>query len=123
MKIKKDGKVINLTESDLRKITKQYIKEERDFSYEDDFELPIEDKLDDIFFGKDIHNIFTPSGEFGYLSQEKRLSKQITPIQRKRRIQQVINQLENYISYLKSRVGDEDVFIGNKEYKDVWGDY
>ena len=119
MKIKKNGKVISLTESDLQRIVKKVIREE----YEEDFELPIEKKLDDIFFGSDSDNVFTPQGEFGYLSQEKRLSKQVTPIQRKKRTQQVVNQLENYISYLKSRVGDEDVFIGNKEYKDIWGDY
>ena len=81
MKIKKNGKVISLTESDLQRIVKKVIREE----YEEDFELPIEKKLDDIFFGSDSDNVFTPQGEFGYLSQEKRLSKQVTPIQRKKR--------------------------------------
>lgn len=38
-------------------------------------DLNIKQKLNDIFFGKDETNLFSNPNEFGYLSQEHRLSK------------------------------------------------
>jgi len=65
--------------------------------------------------------LFSDSGEFGYLSQENRLKKKISPKQRKERIQQVISDLESYIQYLKGdRENEENVWIENPEYDSVW---
>ena len=65
--------------------------------------------------------MFSDSGEFGYLSQENRLKKKISPKQRKERIQQVISDLESYIQYLKGdRENEENVWIENPEYDSVW---
>ena len=61
-------RVIKLTERDLSRIVRRVVKEDE----ESKKELDMETKLDDIFFGNDSLNIFTPAGEFGYLSQEKR---------------------------------------------------
>jgi len=109
-------KTIRLTESNFIKIVKRIIKES-------DEDLSMKEKLDDIFFGHDSSNIFTPSGELGYLSQERRLRKKITPKGRKKRIQHVIDELESYIEYLKNeKLGEEDTWINNPEYGNIWGD-
>ena len=111
-------KTIRLTERDLTNLVKRIVREQ-----EGEQDLDIQTKLDDIFFGNDSQNIFTPSGEYGYLSQERRLSKEITPKGRKERIQQVIDELESYIQYLRSeKLGQEDTWIENPKYGEVWGD-
>jgi type II secretory pathway component PulJ len=110
-------RVIKLTERDLSRIVRRVVKEDE----ESKKELDMETKLDDIFFGNDSLNIFTPAGEFGYLSQEKRLKREVTPMGRKERIQQVIDGLEEYIEYLRNeRLGEEDSFIENPDYDEVW---
>ena len=91
-------------------------------SMDSENEIPFKEKMDDILFGSDQYNIFTPSGEYGYLSQENRLKKKVSSKQRKERIGMVISQLESYLDYLKSRTGEEDVWIDNPEYRSVWGD-
>ena len=108
---------IRLTESELTRLIKNIILEgEREFKRE----LELNDKLDNIFFGHDENNLFSDSGDFGYLSSEHRLQKKISPRQRKERIEQVIEELESYISELKNRIGEEETFISNPEYDDVW---
>jgi hypothetical protein len=109
-------KVIKLTERDLTRIVKRVIKE----NYKK--ELNLRDKLDDIFFGYDKSNITSDEGQRGYLSQEYRLSKNISPRQRIERINQVIGELENYISDLKYSIGSEEEYIKNPTYDEVWGD-
>jgi hypothetical protein len=112
-------RVIKLTERDLTRLIKRIVKESEEEAKQ---ELDMKNKLDDIFFGYDSANIFTPSGEFGYLSQEKRLKKEITPKGRKERIQQVIDGLEEYIEYLRNeKLGEEDTWIENPKYDEVWG--
>lgn len=112
-------KIIKLTERDLTRIIKRIVKENEESKQD----LDMKSKLDDIFFGHDSLNIFTPSGEFGYLSQEKRLTKEITPKGRKERIQQVIDGLEEYVDYLRNeKLGEEDTWIENPKYGEVWGD-
>ena len=59
-------KTIRLTERDLTNLVKRIVREQ-----EGEQDLDMQTKLDDIFFGNDSQNIFTPSGEYGYLSQEK----------------------------------------------------
>jgi len=110
-------KIVRLTERDLTRIIKRIVIENKEFKKD----LDLKTKLDDIFFGYDEGNLFSDSGEFGYLSQENRLKKKISPKQRKERIQQVISDLESYIQYLKSdREDEEDVWIENPEYDSVW---
>ena len=42
-------------------------------------------------------------------------------MERKERIQQVIDGLEEYIEYLRNeRLGEEDSFIENPDYDEVW---
>jgi hypothetical protein len=106
-----------LTERDLTRIVKRVISESKNFKKD----LDLKTKLDDMFFGQDEGNLFSDAGEFGYLSQENRLKKKISPKQRKERIQQVISDLEGYLQYLKSdRENEEDVWIENPEYDSVW---
>ena len=108
---------IRLTESELTRLIKNIILEgEREHKRE----LELKDKLDDIFFGYDEHNLFSDSNDFGYLSSEHRLQKKISPRQRKERIEQVIEELESYLSELKNRIGEEETFMNNPEYDDVW---
>jgi hypothetical protein len=110
-------KVIRLTERDLTRIVKRIVRENKEFKKD----LDLKTKLDNIFFGQDEGNLFSDSGEFGYLSQENRLKKKISPKQRKERIQQVISDLESYIQYLKGdRENEENVWIENPEYDSVW---
>jgi len=110
-------KRVRLTESELTRLIKNIILEgEREHKRE----LELKDRLDDIFFGHDEHNLFSDSSDFGYLSSEHRLKKKISPRQRKERIEQVIEELESYISDLKFRIDAEETFIRNPEYDDVW---
>jgi hypothetical protein len=110
-------KIIRLTERDLSRIVNRVVKENKEFKKD----LDLKTKLDDIFFGQDEGNLFSDSGEFGYLSQENRLKKKISPKQKKERTQQVISDLEGYIQYLKSdRENEEDVWIENPEYDSIW---
>lgn len=112
-------RINRLTERDLTRIVRKVIKERE----EDTEEISIKEKLDDIFFGYDSSNIFTPQGEYAYGSSQRRLKKEITPKERKRRIRNIIGELEDYIDYLKSdREGEEDVWMQNPDYNDVWGD-
>ncbi len=111
-------KVIRLTEKDLTRIVKRTIKENREHKRE----LELRKKLDDVFFGYDEANITSEPGERGYLSQEYRLSKKISPRQRIERINQVIEELENYISDLKYSIGSEEEYIKNPTYDEIWGD-
>jgi hypothetical protein len=105
-----------LTEKDLSRIVKRVIKEnhKRD--------LKLRNKLNDVFFGYDESNITSDEGQRGYLSQEYRLSKQISPRQRVERIQQVIEDLKNYISDLQDMIGSEEEYIKNPTYDEIWGD-
>ena len=110
-------KRVRLTESELTRLIKNIILEgEREHKRE----LELKDRLDDIFFGHDEHNLFSDSGDFGYLSGEHRLQKKISPRQRKERIEQVIEELESYLSELKNRIGEEETFMSNPEYDDIW---
>jgi hypothetical protein len=110
-------KRVRLTESKLTRLIKNIILEgEREHKRE----LELKDRLDDIFFGPDKNNLFSDSGDFGYLSSEHRLQKKISPRQRKERIEQVIEELESYISDLKFRTDEEETFMRNPEYDDVW---
>lgn len=108
-------KVVKLTESDLIKIVKKVIIENK----EEEFSL--KSKLNDIFFGHDPMNITSKEGEFGYLSGEHRLSKKVSPKQRIRRIENVISQLEDYIQTLKSAAYGEQGYVDNPEYESNWG--
>jgi hypothetical protein len=110
-------RIIRLNERDLTRLVKRIVSESKNFKRD----LDLKTKLDDMFFGQDEGNLFSDSGEFGYLSQENRLKKKISPKQRKERIQQVISDLEGYLQYLKSdRENEEDVWIENPEYDSVW---
>jgi hypothetical protein len=111
-------KTIKLTESDLNKLVKRIIKEEKSYKRE----LNLRDKLDDIFFRKDSQNIFSDEGELGYLSSEHRLGKNISPKQRVERIQQVISDLKSYIKDLEWSIHSEKSYIQNPEYDKIWGD-
>ena len=108
-------KIIKLTESDLTRIVRRVIKENREEK------IDLQSKLDDIFFGKDPMNITSKEGEFGYLSGEHRLSKIVSPKQRIRRIEKVISQLEDYIQTLKNAAYGEQGYVDNPEYESNWG--
>lgn len=108
-------KVVKLTESDLIKIVKKVIIENKEE------EISLKSKLNDIFFGHDPMNITSKEGEFGYLSGEHRLSKKVSPKQRIRRIENVISQLEDYIQTLKSVAYGEQGYVDNPEYESNWG--
>jgi hypothetical protein len=85
-------------------------------------DLELQKKLDDIFFGRDDANLFSDPGEFGYLSQEHRLDKKISPKQRIERAEQVIEDLKKYISRLQDLIDSEESYIKNPEYDDIWKD-
>jgi hypothetical protein len=85
-------------------------------------DLELKQKLDDIFFGSDEGNLFSDPGDFGYLSQEHRLSRKISPRQRIERTEQVIEDLKKYISNLQDLIGSEGSYIQNPEYEDIWKD-
>lgn len=110
-------KIVRLTESELTNIIKRIVLEgEREHKRE----LALKDKLDDIFFQEDTQNLFSEPGERGYLSREHRLGKKISPKQRKERIEQVIEELENYIRDLKDSIGEEETFMRNPDYDEQW---
>ena len=110
-------KVIKLTESDLHRIVKRVVEDSQNRK-----DLNLRRKLNDIFFGRDESNIFSEPNEFGYLSSEHRLSKLISPRQRVERIQQVIDELEDYIEELRASLGSEESYTKNTGYDDVWRD-
>lgn len=115
-------KKIRLTEKDLMKIVQRIISEQDDseMNRKDEKQLNLQQKLDSIFFGRDEMNISSEEGEFGYLSGEHRLSKKISPKQRMKRIQNVIDQLKDYISYLEYAKGSEESYVKNPDYGNVW---
>jgi hypothetical protein len=110
-------KVVRLTEKDLTRIVKRVVEDSQNRK-----ELNLRRKLNDIFFGRDESNIFSEPNEFGYLSSEHRLSKLISPKQRAERIQQVIDELEDYIRELRDSLGSGESFIQNPEYDNIWKD-
>jgi len=116
-------KVIRLTEVDLTRIVRRVIKEGEGFksNKKEDKDLDLRNKLNDIFFRRDEGNLFSDQGEFGYLSRERQLSKEISPRQRQERIRQVIGLLKKYISDLENEATEADAFLQNPEYKNVWG--
>ena len=107
-----------LTERDLTRIVKRVINEGSDHKKN----LNLRDKLNNVFFGYDESNITSDEGQRGYLSQEYRLSKQISPKQRVERIQQVIEDLKDYISDLEYMIGSEEEYAKNPTYDEIWGD-
>ena len=110
-------KIVRLTESDLTNIIKRVIKENKG-----ERNLGIREKLNQVFFGYDPTNMFSQEGDFGYLSQEHRLSKKISPRQRVKRINQVIEELESYIQDLKNVSYGEETYTQNPEYDKFWKD-
>lgn len=110
-------KIVRLTESELKNIIKKIVLEGK---REHKRELELKNKLDDIFFQDDPQNLFSDPGQRGYLSRELRLSKEISPQQRKERIEQVIEELENYIRGLKDSIGEEETFMRNPDYDEQW---
>ena len=110
-------KTVRLTESDLTRIVRRIVE---DSKYKR--ELKLKEKLDKIFFGQDDSNIFSEPGEYGYLSSEHRLSKNISPKQRMERIQQVIEDLENYVRDLRFTLRSEESYTENPEYGKQWGE-
>ena len=110
-------KIVRLMESDLTNIIKRVIKENKG-----EGNLGIREKLNQVFFGYDPTNMFSQEGDFGYLSQEHRLSKKISPRQRVKRINQVIEELENYIQDLKNVSYGEEAYTQNPEYDKFWKD-
>jgi hypothetical protein len=116
-------KIIRLTEANLTRIVRRVIKEGEGFksNKKEDKDLDLRNKLNDIFFRRDEGNLFSDQGEFGYLSRERQLSKEISPRQRQERIRQVIGLLKKYISDLENEATEADAFLQNPEYKNVWG--
>ena len=111
-------KVVKLTESDLTRIIKRVVNENREHRRD----LDLQSKLDDIFFGHDSSNLTSGQGDFGYLSQEHRLSKKISPKQRVERAEQVISELKRYIKRLEDMIEGESSYTSSPEYDDVWRD-
>jgi hypothetical protein len=111
-------KTIRLTESDLYKIVKRVLSENKSHMRE----LGLRNKLNQIFFGPDETNITSKEGEKGYLSSDWRLDKKISPRQRVERLNQVISELESYLQDLRASVTSEESFLENPEYDKVWGD-
>ena len=107
-----------LTEKDLSRIVKRVISEQENHKRD----LKLRDKLNNVFFGYDESNITSDQGQRGYLSQEYRLSKEISPKQRVERIQQVIKDLKDYISDLEYMIGSEEEYTKNPTYDEIWGD-
>jgi hypothetical protein len=106
-----------LTEKDLSRIVKRVISEQENHKRD----LKLRDKLNNVFFGYDESNITSDQGQRGYLSQEYRLSKEISPKQRVERIQQVIKDLKDYISDLEYMIGSEEEYTKNPTYDEIWG--
>ena len=78
-------KVTRLTENDLTRIVRRVMNEGEGFksNKKEDAELDLRRKLNAIFFGKDENNLFSGSGEFGYLSSEHTLDRKVSPKTRK----------------------------------------
>lgn len=117
------GVKVRLSEFELKKIVRRVINENSGFksNKKDDSELGLRNKLNDIFFRYDEGNLFSEPGEFGYLSREHQLSKNISPRQRQERIRQVINLLKDYINDLENEAGEADAYLKNPEYYNIWG--
>lgn len=107
-------KKIKLTESELYRIINRVIRENQEEN------LGIREKLNQIFFGNDEYNLFSQDDEKGYLSSDWRLDKKISPKQRIKRINKVINELESYIQDLRTAVGSEESFLENPDYEKQW---
>ena len=116
-------KVIRLTENDLTRIVRRVMNEGEGFksNKKEDAELDLRRKLNAIFFGKDENNLFSGSGEFGYLSSEHTLDRKVSPKQRQERIRQIIDLLKSYIKDLEYDADNADPYSQNPEYKNVWG--
>lgn len=78
-------------------------------------------ELDEMLFGNDEREATSDRNERGYLSQEHRLSRKVSPKQRIARIEQVIQYLEDYIKDLKYEARSEFEYTRNPTYGDVWG--
>ena len=111
-------KIVRLTESDLYNIVKKVLSENKSHMRE----LGLRNKLNQIFFGPDEGNLTSGEGEKGYLSSDWRLDKKISPRHRIERLNQVIDELENYLEGLKAARTSEESFLENPEYDKVWGD-
>ena len=85
--------------NELRALIQEAIAEETSNKFS------IKDKLNNILFGKD------EKGVDGYLSQEWRLKRDITPKERSLRIALIIDQLKNYIKSLEEVANDEETFV------------
>ena len=116
-------KVTRLTENDLTRIVRRVMNEGEGFksNKKEDAELDLRRKLNAIFFGKDENNLFSGSGEFGYLSSEHTLDRKVSPKQRQERIRQIIDLLKSYIKDLEYDADNADPYSQNPEYKNVWG--
>jgi hypothetical protein len=78
-------------------------------------------ELDEMLFGNDEREATSSRSERGYLSQEHRLGRRVSPKQRIARIEQVIQYLEDYIKDLRYEAGSEFEYTRNPRYGDVWG--
>jgi hypothetical protein len=85
--------------NELRALIQEAIAEETSNKFS------IKDKLNNMLFGKD------ENGVDGYLSQEWRLKRDITPKERSLRIALIIDQLKNYIKSLEEVANDEETFV------------
>ena len=107
-----------LTERDLSRIVRRVIREGFKSNKKD---LDFQKKLDVIFFREDESNIFSDSGEWGYLSSQHTLGKKLSPKQRTERIQQVIDELKKYIRSLEQTKFSNQDWERNPDYDSVWG--
>ena len=116
-------KITRLTERDLTRIVRRVINEGEGFksNKKEDAELGLRKKLNDIFFGKDENNLFSGSGEYGYLSSQNTVGRKVSPRQRQERIRQIIDLLKSYIKDLEYDADNADPYSQNPDYKDVWG--
>jgi hypothetical protein len=118
-------RITRLNERDLSRIVRRVINEGEGFksNKKEDRELEFSKKLDDIFFREDYGNLFSDSGEYGYLSSQHTLKGKLSPRQRKERIEQVIELLKNYIQELEQTKFsvDSDFRYNQDDYKSVWG--
>ena len=113
-------KVIRLTEKDLNRIVKRVISEDKPYLRTN---LGLRKKLDDIFFRDDEYNLSSDEGKRGYLSMDYMLDKEISPRQRMERIQQVIDELKDYINDLENtKRQDSESYRINPDYDSQWGE-
>lgn len=67
-------------------------------------------------------NIFSDPDDYGYLSRDNRLSRKVSPRQRIERIKQIKDALQDYVDYLETHIGDEQPYLDNPKYQDIWKD-